>query len=275
MALGQLGTEPAREQPGVRPARRDGRVHQPDVEGVASRSVEPNLCGVGGIHLGPTCEQCSPTSCCPSSCSTTRSCRMEVGQDLRELFIQEVLDHLEAIGRPGRNVCFIEPKYSGDGPDEQERCWPNTTTPARAEDPARRPGRAVLRDGEVWYDDTLVDIAYRDYEIRDLIALEAREWTSSPIRDAVPQNRMISSVGGDFDHKSCWEILTDPQFTQKYFNCRRTAGLSPARPLDARLSDRQTTLPDGEVGRSARIRPRRARAAGAEAEPFLRWRPGA
>ena len=34
--------------------------------------------------------------------------------------MQEVLDHLEAIGRPARNVCFVEPKYAGSGPDEQE-----------------------------------------------------------------------------------------------------------------------------------------------------------
>ena len=25
------------------------------------------------------------------------------------------------------------------------------------------------------------------------------------------QNRMVSSIGGDFDHKSCWEILTDDE----------------------------------------------------------------
>ena len=45
---------------------------------------------------------------------------MEVGQDFREIFIQEVLDHLQAIGRTGQNVCFVEPKYADQGTDEQE-----------------------------------------------------------------------------------------------------------------------------------------------------------
>ena len=34
--------------------------------------------------------------------------------------MQEILDHLEAIGRPARNICFVEPKYAGSGIDEQE-----------------------------------------------------------------------------------------------------------------------------------------------------------
>ena len=28
--------------------------------------------------------------------------------------------HLEAIGRSTRRICFVEPKYAGSGPDEQE-----------------------------------------------------------------------------------------------------------------------------------------------------------
>src|SRR5690242_8501306 len=84
------------------------------------RFFEPNLCGVGGIHLGPTCEQMLMDVVLPEVEHRDPQLHMEVGQDLRELFIQEVIDHLETIGRTGRNVCFIEPKYSGDGPCEQE-----------------------------------------------------------------------------------------------------------------------------------------------------------
>ena len=36
VAVGMLGPEPARQQPDLRPARRDDRFHQPDVEGLAS-----------------------------------------------------------------------------------------------------------------------------------------------------------------------------------------------------------------------------------------------
>jgi hypothetical protein len=34
------------------------------------------------------------------------------------------------------------------------------------------PRELKLVDGEVYYEDTVVDVAYRDYELRDLLALE-------------------------------------------------------------------------------------------------------
>jgi len=209
---------------------------------------EPNLCGVGGIHLGPTCEGMLADVVLPELLRHDTQLRMETGQDLRELFIQEVIDHLESIGRPGRNVCFIEPKYSGDGPCEQAPLADyfharHGMTIVHAD-----PAELVLRDGQVWYDDTQVDIAYRDYEIRDLLALEATGVDVTPVRTLFKQNRMISSVGGDFDHKSCWEILTEPRFTQKYFNSDERQVFRRHVLWTRLLSDRQTTLPHGEVG---------------------------
>ena len=74
------------------------------------RCVEPNLCGVGGLHLIPTCEQILADIVLPVIQEFEPQLRLEIGQDLRELFIAEVLDHLDAFGGSGRNVCFISPK---------------------------------------------------------------------------------------------------------------------------------------------------------------------
>jgi hypothetical protein len=211
------------------------------------RFVEPNLCGVGGLHLIPTCEQMLADVVLPVIQSFEPQLHMEAGQDLRELFIQEVLDHLEAIGRPGQNVCFVEPKYAGDGPNEQA---------ALAEYYRERHGLTILhadpselymKKGEVWYEDSPVDVAYRDYEVRDIIDLEAEGTDIRPMRTLFKQNRMISSLAGDFDHKSCWEILTDPQFTNKYFNADERQVFRRHVLWTRVLSDRRTTLPDGEL----------------------------
>jgi hypothetical protein len=211
--------------------------------------VEPNLSGVGGIHLGPTCDGLLADIVLPVIQQLDPQLQMEVGQDLRELFIQEVLDHLEAIGRTGRNVCFIDPKYSDDGPEEQS---------VLAEYYLQRHGLKILhadpcelhlKNGEVWYEDTQIDIAYRDYEVRDLLALERDEHVDiAPVRTLFKQNRMISSTNGDFDHKSCWEILTDPQFTQKYFTAEERQVFRRHILWTRVLSDRSTTLPDGTIG---------------------------
>jgi len=211
--------------------------------------MEPNLSGVGGLHLIPACEQLLADVVLPAMYAVDAELRMEVGQDLRELFIQEVFDHLEGIGRPGRNLCFIEPKYAGDGINEQA---------ALAEYYQERHGMTVLhadpaelymKKGDVWYEDSPVDIAYRDYEVRDIIALEHEESVDiRPLRTLFKQNRIISSLAGDFDHKSCWEVLTDPQFTQKYFNAEERQVFRRHVLWTRVLSDRRTALPGGETG---------------------------
>jgi hypothetical protein len=211
--------------------------------------MEPNLSGVGGIHLIPTCEQMMAELVMPLVQQYDPHLHMEAGQDLREMFIQEVLDHLEGIGRAGRRVCFVEPKYAGDGPNEQA---------ALAEYYRERHGLTILhadpselylKKGDVWYEDYPVDVAYRDYEIRDLIYTEAEEGVDmKPMRHLFKYNRVISSLAGDFDHKSCWEILTDPQFTQKYFNADERQVFRRHVLWTRLISDRRTPLPDGEMG---------------------------
>src|SRR5438552_18696330 len=82
--------------------------------------VEPNLSGIGGLHLVPTCERIVADLVLPALEARDDDLHLTVGTDIRQLLMQEVLDHLEAVGRPARNVCFVEPKYAGSGPDEQE-----------------------------------------------------------------------------------------------------------------------------------------------------------
>jgi hypothetical protein len=174
---------------------------------------------------------------------------LEAGPDLREMFIQEVLDHLDAIGHPGRSVCFIEPKYAGDGPNEQaalaayyrER---HGLTVLHAD-----PCELYLRGDEVYYEGQPVDLGYRDYEIGELIALEADEGVDiRPLRTLFKRNRILSSLAGDFDHKSCWEVLTDPQFTQKYFTADERQVFRRHVLWTRVIGDRRTTLPSGEAG---------------------------
>src|SRR5581483_8027017 len=62
------------------------------------------------------------------------------------------------------------------------------------------------------------------------------------------ENRIISSLVGDFDHKSGFEILTDRNVAERLFtpdDCR----LFYRHVLWTRVvADRRTTLPDGSVG---------------------------
>jgi hypothetical protein len=212
------------------------------------RYVEPNLSGVGGIQLVPTCDQILADVVLPVLEARDGRLKLELVQDIRELLMQEMFDHLEAIGRTSRNICFIEPKYSGTGPDEQEALaqyyHKRFGTKVLHADPAE----LSLHNGEVIYDGEVVDLGYRDYEVRDLIALGRQGIDLEPIRVLFRQNRMVSSIAGEFDQKSSFEILTDPQFTQRYFSAEERQ-IFRRHVLWTRLvSDRPTLLPDGQTG---------------------------
>lgn len=213
------------------------------------RFIEPNLSGVGGIHLAPTCDRLIADFVVPVLQRFDPLLQLEPGPDLRELFIQDLLDHLEAIGRPGQHVCFVEPKYAGSGIDEQT---------ALAEYYLQRHGLKILHadpaelyieGDEVMYEGSSIDVAYRDYEVRDLIALARDEGVNvEPMRKLFRENRMISSMAGDFDHKSTWEILTEPTLVRRYFNADERQVFRRHVAWTRLVFDRRTTLLDGEVG---------------------------
>jgi hypothetical protein len=79
------------------------------------------------------------------------------------------------------------------------------------------PREIVYQADELRYRDIPIDVCYRDVELKQFTQIEAKEGKElSAVRRAFGQNQMISSLAGDFDHKSCWEILTDDQFAHHF-----------------------------------------------------------
>jgi hypothetical protein len=212
------------------------------------RFVEPNLSGIGGLHLVPTSEAIVADVVVPALQGQDPRLQLEAGKDIRELLMQEVIDHLEAVGRRGRNVCFVEPKYAGSGPDEQEALAQYFHERHGMKVMHADPSELTLRDGEVYYDGQAVDLAYRDYAVYDLLALEREGTDVEPMRALFKQNRVISSIGAELDQKSCWEVLTDPQLVQRYFSAEERQVFRRHVLWTRILSERMTTLPDGTTG---------------------------
>jgi hypothetical protein len=210
--------------------------------------MEPNLSGIGGLHLVPTCERILYDILLPALRRQDPELRLELGHDIRDLLMQEVLDHLEALNRPARNVCFIEPKYAGSGPDEQEALAQHFHERYGLKLMHADPAELSLRGDEVYYAGDPVDLAYRDYAVADLIALEQQGVDVAPMRALFRQNRLISSITAELDQKSCWEVLTDAQFTQKYFTADERQVFRRHVLWTRVLSDRRTSLPNGESG---------------------------
>jgi len=211
--------------------------------------MEPNLSGVGGIHYSPVAEQMVMRDIVPTLLAHDPELSIELMPDQRDLFVQLLIDHARAMGRGTCHICFVEPKYEHDGPAEQSVLIQFLMERFGLTIVHADPRELRAEGDEVFYEDTRIDIAYRDYETRDLIALEKE--LGKPLdgmRLLLRQNRMISSLTGDFDHKSCFEILTDPAISGRLFSpedCR----LFERHVLWTRVAgDRMTTLPNHTTG---------------------------
>ncbi len=211
--------------------------------------MEPNLSGVGGIHYSPVAEQMVMRDIVPTLTAHDPELSIELLPDQRDLFVQLLIDHARSVGRESCHICFVEPKYENDGPAEQSVLIDFLSQKFGLIIEHADPRELRAEDNEVFYGDTRIDIAYRDYETRDLIALEKE--IGKPLdgmRLLLKQNRMISSLTGDFDHKSCFEILTDPDVAGKFFSpddCR----LFERHILWTRIvGARRTTLPNHTTG---------------------------
>jgi len=211
--------------------------------------MEANLSGVGGISYAPLAEQLVMRDIVPTLLEHDPGLVIEMPRDQRDLFIQVLIDHARAVGRKDCRLSFIEPKYAEDGINEQSVLCQFYAERHGLKITHADPQELRIKDGDVFYGDDCVDVAYRDYELRDLIELE--EEIGKPLdamRLLFKQNRIVSSLVGDFDHKSCWEVLTDPAIAEKYFSAEECR-LFRRHVLWTRIvADRKTTLPHNVEG---------------------------
>jgi carboxypeptidase Taq len=209
--------------------------------------IEPNLSGVGGLHLAPVAEALVMRDIVPTLCAHDPDLKIELPRDQRDLFLQVLLDHARAVGRDGNNLCLIEPKYAGEGPAEQP--WIRDFCRKRhgATVVHADPRELELIDGEVYFQDTKIDVAYRDYEARDLLALERSEGRKlDAMRLLFKENRVVSSFGGDFDHKSGFELFTDESLAARYFSAEELQLFRRHVLWTRMVSPRRTSLPHGK-----------------------------
>jgi hypothetical protein len=210
--------------------------------------LEPNLGGIGGLHLIPTASHILADVVLPALRARDPQLELESSQDIRSLLIQDLLDHLEATGRRGRTVCFVEPKYAGSGPDEQGELARYIHTHFGVEVCHADPSELTLDGEEITYQGRAIDLVYRDYAVEDLLELESEGVDVRPMQQAFATNRVVSSIAAELDQKSCWEVLGDPKLARRHFSSEERAFFRRHLPWTRLLRQGTTTLPDGSRG---------------------------
>jgi hypothetical protein len=106
-----------------------------------------------------------------------------------------LIDHSRSIGRPECRLAFIECKEAEDGINEQLVLKKLFEEQYNLKIAHADPRELVVKDGEVWHGDQIIDVAYHDYEARDILALE--DELGRPMegmRLLYRENRMVSSA---------------------------------------------------------------------------------
>jgi hypothetical protein len=210
--------------------------------------VEPNLTGIGGLHLVPSVEEVVDEVMVPLITAQDPELRLRRLPDARDLLFHELAEHMEHVGRPGGRICLVEPKYELDGIDEQRRLVEWFQRRHGVELLHADPCELRLVGDEVYYEDRQVDLVYRDYSVQDLIDIEADGVSVDAMRRLFRENRVVSSIAAELDHKACWEVLTDPGLAERYFG-EEERRIFQRHVLWTRvLAHRRTLLPSGESG---------------------------
>ena len=212
------------------------------------RFVEPNLTGIGGLYLVPSVEEVVDEVIVPLLVGHDPGLKLSRLFDARILLLKELVEHLEILGRPGGTICLIEPKYELEGIDEQRRLVDYYASVHGIRMLHADPSELHMRGDEVYWKDHQVDLVYRDYAVMDLIELAAEGMDPEPMRRLFRENRVISSISAELDCKSCFEVLTEPTLSEKYFSEEERRVFQHHVLWTRVVGQRRTTLPSGETG---------------------------
>ena len=202
---------------------------------------EYNGSSVGGFYYSKAsemllCEQVAATLEVPVPP------RIEDG--MPDLMLAVMRHQADRLGRRGLNIAYIE-----------DRSWTTGITegPSLAEYFNRAGARAIvvdprelrLKDNDIWAGDLPIDIVYRNMEMRDLVAIEKAEGHLRALEQAFARNQVVSSIWGDFDHKSLWEVLDTPEIGRQLTAAERHF-LKKHIPWTRTLRHAFTRTPEGD-----------------------------
>jgi len=208
--------------------------------------MEPNLSGVGGLHMAPTAIGVLADLVVPALLRQDPGLRLQLPGDIRDLLLQDLLEHLEVIGRPGGQIVFVDPKFAAEGPDEPDAVTRWYREHSGVNVLHADPSELRLRGDEVYYGDVCVDIVYRDGSVLDLQAYCAEGVDIAPMRTLLRQNRVVSSISAELDQKSIFELFTDPALAERLFTVEERQVMRRHILWTRRVAERRTTSSFGD-----------------------------
>jgi hypothetical protein len=176
---------------------------------------EANSVGVGGLYYAPIAERIILDVVGSRWQRLEPELFLEPNYDMRSLLLDELRLHARSIRRPRCAIALLDDPDNVGGITE----YPHLVEFFRSrghQAVVADPREVHVHDDELFYHDQPVDVLYRDVELKQCIELEKKGHDLTALKKGFERNQVVSSLAGDFDHKSCWEIFTDDQFAH-YF----------------------------------------------------------
>ncbi|MBI4699795.1 MAG: hypothetical protein HY744_01290 [Deltaproteobacteria bacterium] len=204
---------------------------------------EANTVGAGGIHYACVADAIVLETIVAKMQRYAPHFLVQPADDARLLLLHTLTAHADEIGIRRLNIGFLQDRRGAGGPEE----FPSLVAFFRErglEAALCDPRELELRSDQLWVGDLPVDILYRDTTIADLCGFERDGADLSALRWAFANGRVVSSLAGEFDHKSAFEILSDPRFAA-HFTAGQRKAIARHIPWTRTLREVSCSGPDG------------------------------
>ncbi len=210
----------------------------------STQFFEFNPLGAGGTYIVPTIDDIVLKHVVPALRRNAPTLLLEPNDDPRRVLLEVLADTARSLSLRRFNVGLAQYKDLVGGVSEFEfneqffrslgvNCWHVD------------PRELRLVDGEMRFGDHPIDVVYRDHEINDLAQKEEAGDDLSALKFALKTGRCVSSLAGEFDHKSVFEVLTSSEFAESFALEERRV-FHQHLPWTRTIADRRTSGPDGE-----------------------------
>jgi hypothetical protein len=179
------------------------------------RLFEGNGTAVGGLNYAPASEMvvANATGFALNGRDGRRLSIARTG-DLHADFHRMMESHARSLGGGLRGFTILE-----------DRSWTAgiTEAPYIVEEFDRRgvaaslsdPRDLSIRNGGLYAKGRQVDVVYRNIEVREILEIERESGRLEAMREAFRRNMVVSSLAGEFDHKSLLEVMLHPEVLKR------------------------------------------------------------
>ena len=208
--------------------------------------IEPNVIGIGGMRYSAAAEEALIEHVAPLISEREPELVLERNPDPRGLLLGELLSHARSFRRrrpPSIVLLDDRSLYRLGGEMGALAEWMRDQgVDAQYADPREL---TVGRDGSVVCDGRAIDVVYRFLDLRELAEIEAAGDDLSGAHRAFETGRMVPGACADLEHKSAFEVFTDPRF-ERAFSREQRRVLADHVLWTRLLRARRTAAPNGD-----------------------------